>query len=78
MDLTDEQQKIAQIRGEGMRILGKSIAVDFKPILNKIKELVEQDAPKEDIFREIDRLLGIIAQVERFSERTRNMEKEDE
>ena len=67
MDLTDEQQKIARIRGEGMRILGKSIAVDFKPILNKIKELVEQNAPKEDIFREIDRLLGIIAQVERFS-----------
>lgn len=73
MDLTDEQQKIAQIRGEGMRILGQSIAIDFKPILNKIKELVEQNATKEDIFRELNRLLGIIDQVERFS----NLNKKD-
>jgi len=73
MELT-EQEKIQQAKMDAMRNLTKGIAVDFKPILNKIKELVENNASKEEIFREVDRVLSIIAQLETISG-LRNKEK---
>ena len=36
-----EEEKIQQAKMDAMRNLTKGIAVDFKPILNRIKELVE-------------------------------------
>ena len=66
MELT-EQEKIQQAKMDAMRNLTKGIAVDFKPILNKIKELVENNASKEEILREVDRVLSIIAQLETIS-----------
>lgn len=63
----NEQQKIARIKLEGMKTICASVGVDFKPVLNKVKELINTNAPKEEIIKEIDSLLGLIAQMERFS-----------
>lgn len=52
---------------EGMKTICTSVGVDFKPVLNKVKELINTNAPKEEIFKEIDSLLDLIAQLERFS-----------
>ena len=52
---------------EGMKTICTSVGVDFKPVLNKVKELINTNAPKEEIFKEIDSLLDLIAQMERFS-----------
>lgn len=73
MELT-EQEKIKQAKMDAMRNLTKGIAVDFKPILNKIKELFENNASKEEILREVDRVLSIIAQLAPISG-LRNKEK---
>ena len=78
MEELTEQQKIARIKMEGMQNLAKGIVVDFKPMLNKVKELLDNNAPKEEIFQPIDTMLSLIAQLEKFCERTRKMEKEDE
>ena len=64
-DLT-ERQKLAKARMEGMQAICISVGVDFKPVLNKVKELINTNAPKEEIIKEIDSLLGLIAQMERF------------
>ena len=50
-----------------MKTICTSVGVDFKPVLNKVKELINTNAPKEEIFKEIDSLLDLIAQMERFS-----------
>ena len=78
MEELSEQQKLAQAQMEGTQSLAKGIAVDFKPMLNKVKELVDTNAPKEEIFQPIDTMLSLIAQLEKFCERTRKMEKKDE
>ena len=78
MEELSEQQKLAQAKMEGMKTICTSIGVDFKPVLNKVKELINTNASKEEIFKEIDSLLGLIAQMEKFCERTRKMEKKDE
>ena len=67
MEELTEQQKIARIKLEGMKTICASVGVDFKPVLNKVKELINTNAPKEEIIKEIDSLLGLIAQMERFS-----------
>ena len=67
MEELTEQQKLAKARIESMQSLAQGIAVDFEPILYKIKELVQRNASKEEIFYEVDRLLGIIAQLKTIS-----------
>ena len=67
MEELSEQQKLAKAKMEGMKTICTSVGVDFKPVLNKVKELVNTNASKEEIFKEIDSLLGLIAQMERFS-----------
>jgi hypothetical protein len=67
MEDVSEQQKLARIKLEGMKTICTSVGVDFKPVLNKVKELINTNAPKEEIFKEIDSLLALIAQMERFS-----------
>lgn len=52
---------------EGMKTICTSVGVDFKPVLNKVKEFINTNAPKEEIFKEIDSLFDLIAQMERFS-----------
>jgi len=66
MEDVTEQQKLAKAKMEGMQNLAKGIAVDFKPMLNKVKELINTNAQKEEIFKEIDSLLSLIAQLEKF------------
>lgn len=78
MEDVSEQQKLAKAKMEGMQNLAKGIVVDFRPMLNKVKELVDTNASKEEIFQPIDTMLSLIAQLEKFCERTRKMEKEDE
>lgn len=68
MEELSEQQKLAKAKMEGMQNLAKGIAVDFKPMLNKVKELVDTNAPKEEIFQPIDTMLSLIAQLEKFCE----------
>ena len=63
-----EQQKLAKAKMEGMQNLAKGIVVDFRPMLNKVKELVDTNASKEDIFQPIDTMLSLIAQLEKFCE----------
>lgn len=70
MEELSEQQKLAKAKMEGMKTICTSVGVDFKPVLNKVKELINTNASKEEIFKEIDSLLGLIAQMEKFSERT--------
>lgn len=65
-DLT-ERQKLAKARMEGMQAICISVGIDFKPVLHKVKELINTNAPKEEIIKEIDSLLGLIAQMEKFS-----------
>jgi len=72
MEELTERQKLAKARMEGTQSLAKGIVVDFKPVLNKIKELIEHNAKKEEIFKEVDSLLSLIAQLEKFC----NIEKE--
>lgn len=67
MEDVSEQQKLAKAKMEGMKTICTSVGVDFKPVLNKVKELINTNAPKEEIFKEIDSLLDLIAQMERFS-----------
>ena len=67
MEEVSEQQKLAKAKMEGMKTICTSVGVDFKPVLNKVKELINTNAPKEEIFKEIDSLLDLIAQMERFS-----------
>lgn len=67
MEDVSEQQKLAKAKMEGMKTICISVGVDFKPVLNKVKELINTNAPKEEIFKEIDSLLDLIAQMERFS-----------
>ena len=67
MEELSEQQKLAKAKMEGMQAICTSVGVDFKPVLNKVKELVDTNAPKEEIIKEIDSLLGLIAQMEKFS-----------
>lgn len=78
MEELSEQQKLAKAKMDGMQSLAKGIAVDFMPVLSKIKKLVDTNAPKEEIFQPIDTMLSLIAQLEKFCERTRKMEKKDE
>ena len=70
MEELSEQQKLAKAKMDGMKTICTSVGVDFKPVLNKVKELINTNASKEEIFKEIDSLLGLIAQMERFRERT--------
>ena len=67
MEDVNEQQKFAKAKMEASQNLAKGIVVDFKPMLNKVKELVDTNAPKEEIFQPIDTMLSLIAQLERFS-----------
>ena len=67
MEDVNEQQKLAKAKMDGMKTICTSVGVDFKPVLNKVKELINTNASKEEIFKEIDSLLGLIAQMERFS-----------
>ena len=67
MEELTERQKLAKAKMEGMQSLAKGIAVDFTPVLSKVKELIDTDTPKEYIIKEIDSLLALIAQLERFS-----------
>jgi len=62
-----ERQKLAKARMEGVKAICISVGVDFKPVLHKVKELIDANAPKEEIFKQIDSLLSLIAQMERFS-----------
>ena len=67
MEELTEQQKLAKAKMDGMKTICTSVGVDFKPVLNKVKELINTNASKEEIFKEIDSLLGLIAQMEKFS-----------
>lgn len=69
MEDLPERQKLAKARMEGVQAICTSVSIDFKPVLNKVKDLVNTNAPKEEIIKEIDSLLGLIAQMERFSHR---------
>lgn len=69
MEELSEQQKLAKAKMEGTQSLAKGIVVDFKPMLNKIKELVDTNASKEEIFQPIDTMLSLIAQLEKFCEK---------
>ena len=64
---TTEQKNFQQAKMDAMKSLTNGIATDFKPMLNKIKKLVESNASKEEILREVDKLLSIIAQLETIS-----------
>ena len=75
MEELTERQKLAKAKMEGMKTICTSVGVDFKPVLNKVKELINTNASKEEIFKEIDSLLGLIAQMERFSETNRDGKK---
>lgn len=68
MEDVSEQQKLAKAKMKGMQNFAKGIVVDFKPMLNKVKELVDTNAPKEEIFQPIDTMLNLIAQLEKFCE----------
>lgn len=67
MEELTERQKLAKAKMEASQNLAKGIVVDFKPMLNKVKELVDNNAPKEEIFQPINTMLSLIAQLERFS-----------
>ena len=67
MEELTERQKLAKAKMEGMKTICTSVGVDFKPVLNKVKELINTNASKEEIFKEIDSLLGLITQLEKFS-----------
>ena len=66
MEELTERQKLAKAKMEGTQSLAKGIVVDFKPMLNKVKELINTNAPKEEIFQPIDTMLSLIAQMEKF------------
>lgn len=67
MEELAEQQKIQKAKMESMRNLVKGISVGFNPMLNNVKDLVNTNAPKEEIFKQVDTMLNLIAQLERFS-----------
>lgn len=66
MEELTERQKLAKAKMEASQNLAKGIVVDFKPMLNKVKELLDNNAPKEEIFQPIDTMLNLIAQLEKF------------
>ena len=68
MEELSEQQKLAKAKMEGTKNLAKGIVVDFKPMLKKVKELVDTNAHKEEIFQPIDTMISLIAQLEKFCE----------
>ena len=51
MEELTERQKLAKAKMEASQNLAKGIVVDFKPMLNEVKELVDNNASKEEIFQ---------------------------
>lgn len=63
----NQSEIIARARMEASVSLAKGIATDFKPLLENVKNLVNQDSNKTLINQKIDTMLHLIAQLEKFS-----------
>ena len=61
-----KEQKSTAARHAATKCLCLAVATDFKPILTEIKQLVDTGAEKQNIISLIDRLLGLIAQMEKY------------
>lgn len=63
----NQSEIIARARMEASASLAKGIVTDFKPLLENVKNLVNQDSDKTLINKKIDTMLHLIAQLEKFS-----------
>lgn len=59
---------MTKMQNEAMKKLSRGIATDFAPLLDEIKKLILDDAPKQDIIKKIDCLQQLVRQLEKFSQ----------
>jgi len=63
-----EEEKVIKTRIEATMMMAEAFAIDFKPMLNKIRELVDSNAEKELILRQVDKALNLINSLEKYAE----------
>ncbi len=63
----NQSEIIAKAKMEASASLAKGFITDFKPMLENVKDLVNQDGNKTLINQKIDTMLHLLAQLEKFS-----------
>ena len=72
-----EDKKVIKARFEAKMVMVEAFATDFKPMLNKIRELVDSGAEKELILKQVDRALNLINSMEKAAESYRRNQNVD-
>lgn len=63
----NQSEIIAKAKMKASASLAKGFITDFKPMLENVKDLVNQDGNKTLINQKIDTMLHLLAQLEKFS-----------